>query len=48
MTIFAYDIELFRLLTTVSTNPTIYGLLFRLEGKVQIRGPKKLRMNMQI
>ncbi len=43
VTTLAYDMESFRLLTTVSASPTFYGWVFGFGGKVQILAPEKVK-----
>ena len=43
VTTLAYDMESFRLRTTVSASPTFYGWVFSFSGKIQILGPDKIK-----
>lgn len=43
VTALAYDMESFRLKTTVSISPTFFGWIFGFAGKVQILGPESVK-----
>ena len=43
VTTLAYDMESFRIKTTVSVSPTFFGWVFGFAGKVQILGPEKIK-----